>query len=171
MRTGERSVPAARHRQRGFGYIGVLFAVAALGIGLAATGELWSTTAQREREAELLRVGAEFRRAIAAYYASTRTGMPAFPARLEELLEDRRGPALRRHLRRIYVDPMTGTQDWGLIEGADGRIRGVFSRSEHSPLRSTGFTSVDKGFVTARNYGDWRFEFTPRNIPAAAPAR
>ena len=50
--------------QRGFTYLALLVAVALLGIGLAAGSELWSQTRQREREQELLYIGAQFRRAI-----------------------------------------------------------------------------------------------------------
>jgi len=55
MANGERptwrAAPGARAcRQEGFGYLMVLFAIAAIGIGLATTGEVWSASAQRERE-------------------------------------------------------------------------------------------------------------------------
>ncbi len=152
-----------RRRQRGAGYLGLIFAVAAFSIGLAAVGEVWSTQVRREREAELLRAGEQFRAAIASYYAASRPGTPAFPARLEDLLEDRRGPALRRHLRRVYVDPMTGSTEWGLITTVDGRIRGVFSRSALHPIKTSNFGSLEERFATARTYSDWRFEFEPRN--------
>jgi type II secretory pathway pseudopilin PulG len=51
--------------QRGFTYVGLLLAVALAGVALAAAGMLWSTTAKRDKEAELLFVGDQFRRAIA----------------------------------------------------------------------------------------------------------
>ena len=51
-------------RQGGFTYLGVLFVVATIGGGLAGTGELWSHSRQREKEAELLWIGNEFREAI-----------------------------------------------------------------------------------------------------------
>lgn len=153
--------------QRGFGYFGVILAIAAFGIALGAIGELWSTQAQREREAELLRIGAEIRRAIIAYHGVTRAGTPAFPQKLEDLLEDRRGPVLRRHLRKLYVDPMTRSESWGLITTPDGRIRGVFSRSELPPLKAASFGAGFETFEKAETYADWRFEYAPRNLPAA----
>src|SRR3982074_2070613 len=52
----------------GFTYIGLLIAVVVLGIALSAVGTVWRTQAQREREQELLFIGHEFQRAIAAYY-------------------------------------------------------------------------------------------------------
>jgi type II secretory pathway pseudopilin PulG len=161
MRTGE----------RGFGYVGIILIVAAFGIGLAAIGELWSTQAQREREAELLLVGRAYRQAIASYFASTRPGTPAYPQRLEDLLEDRRGPVLRRHLRNVYADPITGGHDWGFVTTPDGRIRGVFSKSQRAPLKSAGFGAFETAFAQAKSYQDWRFEHVPRNAPVAAPSR
>ena len=55
-----------RHAENGFSYIGLLIAVALLGVGLASAGELWRTAAKREREQELLFAGREFRNAIAS---------------------------------------------------------------------------------------------------------
>lgn len=160
-----------RSTQAGFGYIGVIIAVAAFGIGLAAIGELWSTQAQREREAELLRVGQEIRRAIASYNATTRAGTPAFPGRLEDLLEDNRGPVTRRHLRKLYADPMTRSTDWGLITLPDGRIRGVYSRSTRAPLKTAQFTAGQDKFEKAVSYADWRFEVVPRMLPTVPQRR
>lgn len=153
-----------RAAQAGFGYVWALLAVAAFGIGLAAAGEIWSTQAQRDREAELLRVGREFRAAISSYHLNSKAGTPAFPTRLEDLLEDRRGPVLRRHLRKIYADPMTGSGDWGLLRATDGRIRGVYSRSNGKPLKTGNFSSRDSAFEKAQTYADWRFEYVPPSI-------
>jgi len=156
MRIGRIQPPRAA--QAGFGYVWVMLAVAAFGTGLAAVGQLWSTQAQREREAELLLVGREYRQAFASYYAHTRPGTPAYPARLEELLEDRRGPILRRHLRKLYLDPITGSENWGLVSAPGGRIRGVYSRSERGPIKTANFASGESRFEKAKSYADWRFE-------------
>ena len=43
-----------RTAHRGFTYIGLLIFIALLGIGLAMTGQIWHTSVQREKEAELL---------------------------------------------------------------------------------------------------------------------
>lgn len=152
--------------ERGFGYVGIMLLVAAFGIGLAAIGELWSTQAQREREAELLLVGRAYRQAIGSYFASTQPGTPAYPQRIEDLLEDRRGPVLRRHLRSAYADPITGSHDWGLVTAPDGRIRGVFSRSQRAPLKRAQFEPAEAAFEKAASYADWRFEHVARNQPA-----
>jgi len=160
MPTGDALRPV-RRAQAGFGYIWALLAVAIFGIGLGAVGEIWSTQKRRDSEEELLRVGREFRAALYSYHVSSKVGTPAFPTRLEELLEDRRGPALRRHLRKIYADPMTAGQDWGLLRAPDGSIYGVYSRSDSKPLKTGNFTPGESAFEQAQSYADWRFEYVP----------
>ncbi len=55
-------------QQRGFTYFGVLVLVVLIGLMLAAAGEVASQQAQREREAELLFVGHQYRDAIERYF-------------------------------------------------------------------------------------------------------
>lgn len=149
--------------ERGFTYVGLLIAVAVLGASLAVTGELWRTAARREREAQLLFAGTEFRNAIASYYRFSPAGTPRYPHRLEDLLEDRRGALPRHHLRRLYVDPMSRKPDWGLVTAPGGGIAGVYSGSEERPLKSAGFAAADAAFEGAEHYADWKFVFAPRN--------
>jgi type II secretory pathway pseudopilin PulG len=112
-------------RQGGFTYLGVLLAIALLGIGLAAASEVWSTTARRQRMAQLDWVGQQYVQAIGSYYESTPGRVKAYPRDLKDLVEDRRFAFVRRHLRQVYVNPLSGVADWQLINTADGGIRGV----------------------------------------------
>ncbi|WP_119154254.1 type II secretion system protein [Caldimonas tepidiphila] len=158
-------------RSRGFAYLAVLFFVATLGIALAAAGELWSTAERRERERELLFVGAEYRRAIALYHQRTPGVARQYPQRLEELLEDRRQPVPQRYLRRLYRDPITGSADWGLVRDEHGGIRGVHSRSGAAPLKTGNFRPADREFEGRGAYSEWVFQHAPRRAPGreAAP--
>jgi type II secretory pathway pseudopilin PulG len=158
-----------RASEIGFTFIGVLIFVAILGIGLAAAGQLWSTAAKREKEAQLLFVGDEFRRAIGSYYDSS-PGAKQFPKQLEDLLEDKRFPTMRRHLRRIYVDPMTGKREWGLVKTGD-RITGVHSLSEDKPLKTANFKPEDEAFSGAVTYADWQFTYQPSSAGAPPSAQ
>src|SRR3990172_10577225 len=88
----------------GFTYVWLLVAVAVMAAGLAAIGEVASTAAKREREAELLFVGDQFARAIAEYRASS-PGAAQYPQKLEELLADNRHPNVGRYLRRGSPPP------------------------------------------------------------------
>ena len=110
--------------QRGFTYIWLLLAIALTTVGLAAVAEVASTAIRRDKEAELLFVGNQYVRAIALYNASTPSGAQQYPQRLEDLLADKRYPSVRRYLRRVYADPMTGSTEWGLSV----RRRGDVSR-------------------------------------------
>jgi type II secretory pathway pseudopilin PulG len=144
--------------QRGFTYLAVLFAVAILSGGLALAGEMWDTAAQREREAELLFIGNEYRVAIRRYYHAG--PQRQYPASLEDLLEDPRRPGIERYLRRLYPDPITGGQ-WVPIKGPEG-IVGVRSASEAVPLKTGGFAVRDAAFEGARRYSDWQFVHSPQ---------
>jgi type II secretory pathway pseudopilin PulG len=153
-------------RNRGFTYIGLLLLVAITSAGLAAAGSLWSIDSRREKEAELLFIGAQFTAAIAAYRDRTPAGQQQrFPQRLEDLLEDKRWPTTRRHLRRVFFDPMRGTREWGLVPAPGGGIMGVYSLAEGAPLRRDGFPADFADFVTATSYRDWRFTYAARPGP------
>lgn len=153
---------AGRSAQRGFTYLGLLLSVVLLGAGLAAAGSVWSVHAQREREADLLFVGDQFRLAITAFYNEVPLGQRhRFPTRLDELLLDKRWPTTQRHLRRVYVDPMTGSTDWGTVRAPDGGILGVYSRSSAVPLKRQGFGRHYTAFEDASSLQDWRFVYRP----------
>ena len=101
--------------ENGFVYLWALFAVVLAGIVMAGTGQMWQTKSQREKEMQLMYVGEEFRKAIMSYYNSS-GGAKQYPESLEDLLQDSRTPAIKRHLRKIYVDPVTNTAEWGIVE-------------------------------------------------------
>jgi type II secretory pathway pseudopilin PulG len=150
-----------RRAARGFTYIGILFAIALIGVGLAGIGTVWRTSAQRERERELLFIGHEFRRAIGRYYASGGGGL-RYPRELADLLNDQRFPVPRHHLRRLYRDPMTGEADWQLVRTPDGGITGVYSASPGVPIKRANFDPADAAFALAECYCDWQFIYQPR---------
>jgi type II secretory pathway pseudopilin PulG len=149
--------------QHGFTYLGILFAVAFIGVGLAATGELWSMARRHADEQELLFIGHSFRHAIASYYRAGSARQ--YPRSLADLLEDNRTPRPTRHLRKIYADPITRSVDWHLVTLADGAIIGVASRSTAVPLKTANFSSEDRTFEDAECYCDWQFVFLPQLAP------
>jgi type II secretory pathway pseudopilin PulG len=147
--------------QCGFTYLAMLLAVAVIGVGLAATGIVWSQSRQREREQELLFIGNQFRQAIALYYQRTPGAVNRYPAKLEDMLEDKRHASTQRYLRKIFVDPMTGKSEWGLVDAPDGGIMGIYSRSKAAPIKSGGFAARDQAFEGAADYSEWRFFYAP----------
>jgi type II secretory pathway pseudopilin PulG len=157
-----------RRHARGFTYLTILFVVAIMGIGLALVGQMWQTAAVREREAELLHVGNEYRKAIERYYLS---GPRQYPRNLADLLKDPRQPGTVRYLRKLYPDPVSGKDEWGLVTAPDGGIGGVYSTSENAPLKSGGFAVRDRGFEGKTKYSEWKFVFIPAQepLPQTAP--
>ena len=156
-------------RQTGFTYLCLLFAIAVLGITLASVGVMWSTQIRREKEAELLWIGDQYRMAIGQYYA---TG-GQYPVQLADLLEDKRFPQTRRYLRKLFADPMSGQVDWELIAAAGTGIMGIASSSQGKPIKVAGFAMRDASFKDAGCYCDWKFVYTGRYMrapPVAVPA-
>lgn len=149
--------------QRGFTFVLVLLALAMSSIGLAVVGPTWSERLRREREQDLLHIGRLYAEALVSYRDASPGSLKQYPLRLEHLLEDPRFVGTRRHLRRLYPDPLGGGRPWGLVHDAQGRVIGVFSQSEDEPLMRR---SLDLGTVQlppARHYADWKF------IPKATP--
>lgn len=150
----------------GFSYIGLLIFIAILGVISAASLQVGSLLQRRAAEEELLAVGAEFRRAMVSFANATVPGQNRLPRTLEDLLKDPRHPNTRRHLRKIYTDPISGSSEWGLIASVDGRgIIGIHSLSDQAPIKITGFDVAYQGFATAATYRDWRFIGNPGDAP------
>ena len=177
MRTGSR-------RPQGFTYLGMLFFVAITAAAMAALGQSWSTAAQRERERELEFRGQEIARAIASYLkagvpvapgqeaAAAAGAVGSHPRSLDDLLVDRRGIKPRHHLRRAYVDPMTGKPDWVLVPAPTDPqgFHAVHSRAEQTLLRRINPDSEEPARAS-----DWLFsagaaEGAAKPDPAASAA-
>lgn len=143
--------------EQGYIYLWALFAVALAGAVLAGVGPMWQIESQRQKEIELLYVGDQFKRAIESYYNNSSGKAKRYPESLEQLLEDRSSLVIKRHLRKIFRDPMTNSLDWGLIEQADVGITGIYSRSDKAPLKRANFPEQYSGFAEAKSYKDWKF--------------
>jgi hypothetical protein len=108
-----------------------------------------------ENEAELLFRGQAYQRAIVSYY---RARTPhTFPKRVEDLLEDPRF-LHKRHLRKLYSEPMGG--EWRLIRNKGNRIIGVASQSREAPFKRVDFPKGLEHFEGAEHYSDWVFAYS-----------
>ena len=154
-------------RAGGFTYLTVLFIVAILTTGLALVGEVWHTAAMREKEADLLFAGNQYRKAIARYYLSG--PQRQYPRSLDDLLKDPRRPGAERYLRKLYPDPVTG-KEWSLVKAPDGGILGVHSVSDDKPFKNARFKARDAAFEGAQKYSDWKFVYMPQAAPTAPNA-
>jgi type II secretory pathway pseudopilin PulG len=147
-------------KEKGFTYVWIMFAVAVLGVTVAAAGQAWRTEARREKEKELMFVGDQFAQAIGSYYEES-PGMKRYPDSLEKLLQDKRYPTIKRHLRKIFTDPMTGNSEWGLVTQQGVGIIGVHSLSTRKPLKRANFPERYATFADAEDYRDWKFVYVP----------
>ena len=149
------------HNTRGFTFIELLIVSALLLVLASAAMPLAKVTMQRQREAELRRALREMRTAIDKYKdavdtgqigsTDVRAGSEGYPPDLETLVEgvSVAGDASGRRpkfLRRIPIDPMTNSTDWGMRSYQDRpdstsfggqNVYDVYSKSEATALDGT----------------------------------
>jgi len=67
---------------------------------------------------------------------------------------------VRRHLRKIFVDPLTGKAEWGVVYLGDGTtgVVAVHSLSTARPLKVANFDSRFAGLDNADTISAWRFK-------------
>lgn len=146
----------------GYTFVELLIVSAMLATLAAVALPLVQVTAQRQREVELRRALREMRDAIDRFKDAVDSGaIPAtelkpanegYPPDMETLVEgvevanDATGRKLRFGLRRIPIDPMTNSTDWGMRSYQDkpdastwGRqnVFDVYSKSEATGLNGT----------------------------------
>jgi type II secretory pathway pseudopilin PulG len=131
--------------QRGFTYLWLLLIIAISAVSLVGLGQVWHTSEQREREAELIFRGNQYVRALSAYHAASGVGPAQWPSQLEDLVQDKRAAVPMHHLRRVYSDPSqpsaapslntaslnaaSPNTAWEVVRDAKNGIVGVRSRS------------------------------------------
>lgn len=122
----------------GFTYIGLLILLAILSVIAASSLHVGTLVQRRDAEQELLFIGKEFRDALQSYANATPVGLSPNPKSLDDLLRDPRYPGIKRHLRKIYADPITGKSSWGLMLNQEKTgVVGIYSlsRTEQSQKR------------------------------------
>jgi general secretion pathway protein G len=148
-------------QQQGFTFIELLVVTTILLILASAVMPLAKVAVQREREAELRRDLREMRTAIDKWKdavdngligsVDVKLGSEGYPPDLETLVEgvtvagDASGRKLK-FLRRIPIDPITRSTEWGLRAYGDkpdstswggGNVYDVYSKSEGTALDGT----------------------------------
>lgn len=155
MRSGKRARPAG-----GFTYVGLIILVAIIALVGATTVRLGVTLQRAQAERDLLHIGEEFSNALKSYADATKPGQPQQPPTLKELLRDPRFPGTRRHLRKIFVDPMTGRAQWGIVYLAgDKGVLGIYSLSTAKPIKVGNFPSRFQAFGGKDKISEWVFTF------------
>lgn len=150
-------LPTCRPSQhQGFTYVGLLIFLAILALTVTTSLGTGAALQRGEREDELLFIGTQFQAAFRSYYAATPQGKSFYPATLDDLVRDTRGNTVLRHLRKVYVDPLTG-KDWGLQMTPEGGIIAVFSRAEGVPTKVDGYPRELSFLKGTKKYSDWIF--------------
>jgi type II secretory pathway pseudopilin PulG len=147
-------------RQQGFSYVVVMFVVAVLSIMSVRALEVSLMTERRDKERQLLWVGKAYADAIKRYYLGSPGTSQVLPANVKDLLLDQRANSIRRPLRQLYRDPITGSTEWGYLY-KDDKLIGVYSLSTLRPLKRDGFLPEQAGFKDAPTYQNWRFVYDP----------
>lgn len=156
------------HRKaQGFTYVGLLIFIAILSVSITYALEAGSALQLRAKEQELIFVGLQYQHAFDSYADATPMGQPVLPKNLEELLLDTRSTVTRRHLRKVFLDPITA-QNFAQVRDQDGRLLGVRSRATDKPIKAVGFPADAVGMEAKEHYSDWVFgntrnRFAPRH--------
>lgn len=151
---------AARRRSRsgGFTYLSLIILLAIIGLVTASALKLGAVIQRSRAELELLDIGAAFSDALKSYADATPAGQPPQPPSLKELLKDPRFPGTRRHLRKLFVDPMTGKAEWGIVYLGDKvGVLAVYSLSADKPVKIGNFPARYSGFEGKNHLSDWKF--------------
>lgn len=142
---------------RGYALVLLLVLVAALGVVAAGAVQAGHNAGRRSAEAALLAAGDDFRNALLSWRRGGAPAASSGPAELADLLRDPRVAGVRRHLRAIPFDPLTGRAEWGVLRDNAGRIVAVHSLAPGKPIKRQGFAPTQAGFDEAESYAQWRF--------------
>jgi general secretion pathway protein G len=157
MRGWVRELQEPRSAGRGFTLVELIAAMTILLILSSVALPLARVQVQREREVELRRALRDIRQAIDRYKDFADRGMIptkadtfGYPPDMETLVKgvELKGAATARYkfLRRVPIDPMTGSADWGMRsmqDDPDSRSWGgqdlfdVYSKSQGTALDGT----------------------------------
>ncbi len=147
--------------EKGFTYPAALAMIIIVSVSLMVVQKQWSTIVKRDKEKELFFRADQIVQAIESFYHSSSKGSQQYPRRLKVLLKDSRFLSLKRHLRKIYKDPMTEDGKWGIIYDGKGGIKGVFSKSQAEPIKTGNFPEIYKSFENKKKYNNWKFVYEP----------
>lgn len=112
-----------RSGEQGFALLFILLIAAGIAISLYAELPRVAFETQRNKEELLMQRGKEYQRAISLFFRKFN--------RLPQKIEDLESTNNLRFLRRKYVDPMTGKDEWRLVHMANG----VLTDSLVKPLK------------------------------------
>src|SRR5436190_10689436 len=101
------------NRQSGYVLLAILFALTVLIVGLAVAAPRAAVALKRTKEDELVRRGQQYSLAIRRFYKK----FGRYPSDIDQLESTNN----IRFLRRRYLDPLTGKDDWKPIQFGQAR--------------------------------------------------
>jgi type II secretory pathway pseudopilin PulG len=119
------SQSGSRHEE-GFLLLGVLFMILLIMMALAIAAPKMAESIRRDKEIETVHRGQQYARAIKIYYAK----YGRYPNTIDQLVKSDN----QRFLRKRYLNPMTGKDDWRIIHYGEWKVpaQGLFGQTIQS---------------------------------------
>ena len=123
MRLQPNSQPRSSGKEGGFLLLGVLFMVLLITMALAIAAPKMAESIRRDKEIETVHRGMQYARAIQIYYNK----YGRYPNTIDQLVKSDN----QRFLRKRYLNPMTGKDDWRLIHYGEAKVppMGLFGQT------------------------------------------
>jgi type II secretory pathway pseudopilin PulG len=115
--------PSRPKHQDGFLLLGVLVMLILILLALAIAAPKIAESIRRDKEVETVHRGLQYTRAIQVYYNK----YGRYPTTIDQLVKTDN----QRFLRKRYLDPMTGKDDWRIIHYGEQRVptMGLFGQA------------------------------------------
>jgi type II secretory pathway pseudopilin PulG len=124
--------------EEGYILISVIFMLAVLAIWMAVAAPKIARQIQRDRELETIHRGKQYARAIKLFYKK----FGVYPPSVDALMNTNG----IRFLRRKYVDPTTGKEEWTLIRSGQFQLQNAGQAQGQIPGQSQGQSSGTSSF-------------------------
>ena len=125
-----KSLQPGLQQEDGFLLLGVLFMILVILLVLSLAAPKMAEDLRRDKEIETIHRGQQYVRAIQIYNAK----YGRYPNTIDQLIKSDN----QRFLRKRYLDPMTGKDDWRIIHNGEQKVpaMGLFGQA----LQQTGLT-------------------------------
>ena len=153
--------------QEGFLLLGVLFMILLITIALAVAAPKMAESIRRDKEQETIQRGKQYARAIHMYYSK----YGRYPNTIDQLVQKTNNV---RFLRKRYLDPMTGKDDWRIIHLGEARVpaMGLFGQQmQQNGITPTGMTTGAGGTSTSSFGSSSPFGSSSGSSPGGAARR
>jgi type II secretory pathway pseudopilin PulG len=123
MSTYANSRTSRSRQEEGYLLLGVLFMILLITMALAIAAPKMAESIRRDKEIETVHRGMQYARAIQIYFNK----YGRYPNTIDQLVKSND----QRFLRRRYLNPMTGKDDWRLIHYGENKVpaQGLFGQT------------------------------------------